>query len=425
MVHFIQKHKTKIFFIVISLSINQVTLGTNQQTGSSTAVSSQVASVQYLTTTNNAVLFGAVMTAGFSFGPLPASAIWNSCFPVFGNVSMNGGTLTLARDMYWGNGSTLANGGIFTCANFSVIFPEQNTGFVIGTSASTFNGGNVTFNSPVTLNTTLNFGGICVLDGRGNVINCGSAGKIAVGAGASLLIKNAVLQGISGSAIFCQDNLGTVSLQNVTIVQDGNYTFTLGIMNILNDVEFTGSSVFAFRSTNSLNINSYSTLMFDVGNTFSYDTTNASLLNFSDSSATLFLNGATLYATGTGINLTDGTLNIDSNSFFVSTGTLGVTIGSCIFAEDLQVNMFNNSQLTVNQGLMNYKNVNAASFNMFNGNVLLSMGVNTTLNVFRNLNGLGSVVFGNNTTLGTSPGASLLMNSLQQGTISFTTLPTC
>ncbi|MDR3549839.1 MAG: hypothetical protein P4L31_00355 [Candidatus Babeliales bacterium] len=368
----------------------------------------------------------AFMSGGFSLPGSTSSLLWHSYFPCQGPITLNGATLTLNRGDFvlFGN-ATLINGGIFVCNGFSVQFPHDNSPFSPGSTPSTFNGGNVSFNSPVALSTTLTFQGTSILNGNGNIITFASAAAISVASGGSLLIQNATLQGISASQLACQDNTGVLSLQNVTIVQDGDFTFTLGIMNILNDVEFTGSSVFAFRSTNSLNINSYSTLMFDAGSTFSYDTTNASLLKFSDVTAQLFLNGATLAATGTGINLTKGTLNVDSNSFFASTGTLGVTIGSCVSANDLQVNMFNNSQLTVNQGLLNYKNVNAASFNMFNSFAQLSMGAGTTLNVYRSLNGLGSVIFGNNTTLGTSPGASLLISSLQQGTISFSTLPSC
>ncbi|MDR3549840.1 MAG: hypothetical protein P4L31_00360 [Candidatus Babeliales bacterium] len=364
------------------------------------------------------------MTSGFALTNATTNLTWHSYFPCQGPITMNGGTITINRGDFvlYGN-ATLVNGGTFACNGYSVQFPNDNTPFSPGSTPSTFNGGNASFNSPVALSTTLTFQGACILNGNGNVITFASAAAISVASGGSLLIKNATLQGVAGTQLSCVDNTAALSLQNVTIIQDGNSTFNQGILNILNDVVVTGSTVFAFRSTNSLNINSFSTLFFDLGSTFSYDTTNASLIKFADASAQLFLHGATLSATGTGVNLINGTLNIDQNSFFSSTGTLGISIGNC--ATDCTLNMLPNGQLTVNQGSLSYRNLNAASFNMFNSFAQLSMGANTTLNVYKNLTGQGSVIFGNNTTLGTAPGVSLAISSLQQGAISFTTLPFC
>lgn len=132
-----------------------------------------------------------------------------------------------------------------------------------------------------------------------------------------------------------------------------------------------------------------------------------------------------MFTTGTGINLTKGTLNIDQNSYFSSTGTLGITIGNCAAANDCMVNMFNNAQLTVSQGSLNYKNVNASSFNMFNNSVLLFMSANTTLNIYENLNGIGAVLFGNNATWGMFGSATIGASTAQQGTLNFTTLSSC
>lgn len=420
-----QRYKVAVIFIIMPFLISIKISATNQQTGSATAISSQASSVQYLTTTNNAILFGAVMTAGFSFGAAPASATWNSCFPAYGAISMNGGTLNLARDLYLGPNAVLNNGGTFTCNGFSVVFPHDTTSFSIGTSPSTFNSGNVTFNSPISLSTTLIFQGTSLLNGGGNVITLADTGGIIVRTGGNLTITNATLQGVAGSQLGCQDNTGSLTLQNVKLIQDATYTFTLGTLNISNDVLITGSSIFSFRSTNSLNINSFSKLIFDPGTTFNYDTTNASLLKFSDETAQLNLNSATLSATGTGINITKGTMNIDGVSFFSSTGTLGITIGSCVAANDCVINMFNNAQLTVLQGPFNFKNVNAASFNMFNNQVIISCASGATLNVYKSLNGLGMIIFQNNSTLGVAVGATLGIDSLQQGVIVSTLLPAC
>lgn len=393
-------------------------------TGSNTTLS-QVATLISYPTGANSVLLGAEIVGGFTLAGVTSTLSWGSLFSMYGPITMNGGAITLTKDFVMQASATLVNGGIFNCAGFNVIFPPNVSSFVIGTSASTFNTGTVVFQTPVSLNTTINFGGVSTLDANGQVISFGPAGGISVVAGGRLLIKNAVMNGVSGTQISCANNAASLSLQNVTIIQDGPYTFNQGIMNILSDVIITGSNVFSFQSTNSLNINSFSTLFMDEGTSLNYDTTNASLLKFTDASSQLFLHGASLLATGTGINLIKGTLNVDSTSFFASSGTLGITIGSCVSANDCQFNLFNKSVLTVTQGLLNYKNNNAASFNMFTPQEIISMGANTTLNVYKTLTGSGLVVFGNNTTLATAVGASLAISSVQQGALTFGSLSNC
>lgn len=418
--------RNKVIYICLLLvnSILPTTVGSNTAVNATYPVGNTA-----FTATPNTVNGFAIMTGGFSLANPATALTWNSFYPTLSTTSLNGGNITLTRDFIMGGNATFVTGGTFTCGGFSVVCPQTNTTFSMsGSNDYIINGGTLRFHSPVILNSQLLFQGTCILDGGGNTITLGSSGQIGVNTGGSLLIKNATLQGVSAGQLFCEDITGSMTLQSSSIILDGAYSFTLGILNIVNDVEITGSNVFAFRSTNSLIINSFAQLMFDIGTTFSYDTNNASLIFFSNNTSELYLHGANLVATGTGINLTKGTLNMDLNCTFSSSGTLGITIGNCIVtsgASDCTVNLLNNAQLTVLQGTLNYKNINASSFNMFNSYVNLIMGANTTLNLYENLTVLGSVQFGNNATLGTLGSATISPGFSQLGTLNFTTLSSC
>lgn len=417
------KHNIPVFLALIVGSYFFVSQAVT--TGSTTALGAQ-GLVTYSGATNT-INPGALMNAGLTLNA-GAAVTWNSFFPLLGPITLNGGSIIQQIDLTLAGNATLVNGGTFTANLSAVIFPYDNIPFVIGTSPTTFDTSNVVFNSPINLSTTLIFkstGGVNVLNANGNVINFLPGAAIEIAAGATLTIQNAILNGVAATQLHCQDNAGVLSLQNVTIVQDSNFTFTLGTLNILNDVEITGSTVFSYRSSNPLTIATDSMLFLDLGTTFSYDTTNASLLTFADVTSQLYFHGATLYATGTGINILKGTITLDQNSTFASEGTLGISIGNCSAINDTIFNVLPYAQLSVSQGLFNYKNVNTASFNMFNEQTILSMGTGTTLNLYRSLSGLGSTLFANNSTLGSGPTATLNMSSLQLGTLNLASLPAC
>lgn len=62
---------------------------------------------------------------------------------------------------------------------------------------------------------------------------------------------------------------------------------------------------------------------------------------------------------------------------------------------------------------------------MFNIYSNIFIGANTTLNLYENLNGQGSIAFGNNATLGTMNAVSFQMASSQLGTLNLVNLATC
>ncbi|MCX5921740.1 MAG: hypothetical protein NTX86_00185 [Candidatus Dependentiae bacterium] len=369
------KHRLFLIFLCIFLSSANTMRGVT--TGSNTVLSVQTL-ITY-TGTGNIILGGALMNAGFTMSS-GVTLSWGSYFPVLGPVTMGTGTMTLARD------------------------------FLMGGSW---------FNSPVTLDATLNIKGTTILDGGGNVITFGPSGIIAVAAGATVIIKNTTLKGLMTGDITMGSTASNLTLQDVTLIQSGPLTLSTGNLNIVNDVLMTGSNIFTYSSANALSINSLSMLEFDLGMTFSYASATNSLLTFSSSSSELFLNGASLFVGSAGLNLTTGTLVV-ANTSYLSTSS-SISFGNSVSANDLQVNILPSAQLQVSNGILNYNNINASSLQMGSITSSIYMADGTTLNLFQSLNNGSSFVYFGNATLGTQGLASLTGSAAVVGALNYTT----
>lgn len=330
------------------------------QFGSDTAVA-VVNTVQTIASTD--VINGfSIFTGGITnSGGAAATARYNNYFPLYGPLRFNGGLFNLNRNLTLGSNATLVNGAQFNGNNFSLNLPTIATNFVIPTQTVM---GNLTLvvNSPLQLNSLLTFTNNCVIEGNGNTIICtGTGGGIAVGAGASLMIQNATITGLSDSRFYCYDNNGTVTLENVTCVLNSTLTFSQGRMDILDDVLFTGTQIFLYQSTRPSTIRSNSTWMFDSGMTFSYDTTANNFIAFTDVTSVLKLYETTLFADSPGLQLTKGTVILDGACPMINNATSsanGISIGDGVSAaNNLVLSVLAESGITLTQGFFVNNNV--------------------------------------------------------------------
>lgn len=183
---------------------------------------------------------------------------------------------------------------------------------------------NMYINTDVTLeDVCLTFSGNCALYGSGNRLILSSDATINIASNSRLLLSNIVIQGVNDSKLQPLDNTVTLSLEDMVLALDGNFSFTQGSFDIVGDVSIQGANkIFSYRTTQSSTIQAGSSLILDAGLTFSYAPTNNanSLLQCIDKSSQLKLNGATLFATAVGLNLTKGTLFIDGLSALSSDG---------------------------------------------------------------------------------------------------------
>lgn len=360
-----------------------------------------------------------------------AELIWGLEGNLLNTMYMNNGSLVLASNFVCANGVQFSGPGTIHLSNNSFILGQNDLNW---TDAIYWDGTNgvLSINSDVTLSNTWTFSGQCILDCNNNILDL-TNGNIIVERGSTLTIKNAKMQNIANTSITCLDNFSSLVLNNVSWIQSNNSIFPLGSLQFKNNVEMGGVGIFAYQSDQTVTIGQHSTLTLDQNFTFSYDEVNSGLSNllvFTDTTSQLILNSATVYATGPGVQLTNGTLKINGNSSCASENSSafenpGIILGDCNGADDVICIISAGSQLTLLQGSLQYKNVNASSFIMLNSLASLYIGDNASLYLYQNLNGAGLTYFGNNATLGENPSAQLLMGVVQVGTLNNVTSSSC
>jgi len=280
------------------------------------------------------------------------------------------------------------------------------------------------FSSDVILNGQIAFSGLCVLNGGGNIFEFSEDASIILSDGAELILEDMKIKNVSGTKIACAGNDSVITLRDVAWVQDGNYTFTLGSLQLKNDVSMSGDYIFAYQSTQTSTLLSKSTLELDLGFTFSYNPVGVdskTLIQMEDGTSILALNGATLHTTDCGLKLTKGRIKVLRDSFLSSelTATVdvygrdiiideGITFGNSSLGQDVTCDICRGVTLWITQGSLNYKNVLGTSFNVGNFTSGLYMDENTRLNLYENLDlGSGIITLANNTTIGKKSGKML------------------
>lgn len=302
----------------------------------------------------------AAFEAGFTLEDASTTCLFNAFFPVGGSLTFNGGALNLNLDLHLTATASISDAGIIDGNNFALHLPYKNASFTL--PGMVFVDTTVVCASDMVLSGTVLFDGTSMLDGGRNTIDCSTYG-IWIQAGGSLLIKDATLRGIDAGKLLCMDSAATLSLSNVTVMQDAAYSFTQGDLAIFNEVIMSGGQNFVFQSSGQATITSGATWNFDSGMTFSYAPASSSrdAIVMEDRMSTMWLNASTLVSTTTGLRLTKGTVRIDGTCTIVSDATVeaeAICFGDGVSAaNDISVEVFAESGLYLTSGLLAYSNV--------------------------------------------------------------------
>lgn len=211
---------------------------------------------------------------------------------------------------------------------------------------------------------TWTFKGECILNGKGQTIDLSSGGAIEVAeAGSSLLLDNIIIKGLSNNNLRCMDSHCTISLRNATISLTDDYNFDVGHIEILSDVIIKGPYSLNYMTDQQSSILTDGCLFLDYGTTLNYEPSNESrdLLRFADQSARLYLKGATLVSSTTGLCLTKGTLIVDHNVTVAAEGTSipeAISFGNRNEDDDLTIHYMPGASIEVSSGYLDYANVN-------------------------------------------------------------------
>jgi hypothetical protein len=289
--------------------------------GSETAVSVLPAVTFPAADSDNMMLGFGFFRNGFTLQDSTTTCTFKSEFPVSGTIALNGGTLYLQQDFVLSDTNMIIGGGLIIGNGFTVKL-SPSTSFETATTY-TFQDTVLELSTDLELSSTFVFVGTSYLcgndfplwleepwDGLGQ-------GALVAAACSWLYIGDIYLQNITGTNIACADVSGNITLRDTRWRQSGNFTFAQGSLNFYHSVEMMGSYTFAYQSGQVSTVLYESSLILDDSFTFSYDPkvmASRELLAFEDSTSELILQGATLYATTTGLRLTTGRLIVGETS---------------------------------------------------------------------------------------------------------------
>lgn len=208
------------------------------------------------------------------------------------------------------------------------------------------------------------FSGEIEIRGHGNRLIMDPFGSIRVLPGGSLSMHDLSLDGLKANNLRCEGSDSSLEFKDCELCLANDYSFTYGSILFSQDVRLTGTNVFSYESDLVSTITTHSRLHIENA-TFRYAPViaNPRLLQFYDDTAELFLDGATLVATATGMNLTTGRLLVNHISRLVNDGAVSVSegflFGNGVSGNDLNIQMMPGASLDLVSGVLGYQNVNA------------------------------------------------------------------
>ena len=325
------------------------------------------------------------------------------------SISMNGGIVSLNQNLKLGNGVVFAGGGMVNMNTFDIATGNTDAAW---SNDIWWNGTDavISLNSNVSLASTWTFNGTCAVKGKGHTLRLGSLGSIAVAPNSQLILQDLYIENIAGHNICCLDDTSSIILKNVhwgqhppagqSHMQDYSYSFTTGSLQFYNTVTIDGAAIFAYETSQTSTIARDSSLVLDHGITFSYAPDgNCQLLELENDNSRFVLNGASLYITSTGMQLTKGIFEITEDSdviidYIDIEDEYGVTnrsygeliLGDGITSENDCTGMIQlGVSLRMRQGILSYKNLSFASWRMGNQLSMLTFYPGAMLTLYSSL----------------------------------------
>jgi hypothetical protein len=277
------------------------------------------------------------------------------------NIQLNNGTILLNDDLRFADDKRVLGPGRMVFNGYRLSLGAKN---LTWSEAMYFdNASDIELNANLDLEESWTFSGVNILNGNYNILYLQDKGKIVVDRGSSLLVKNITLRNVKNNNFFCMDNATTITFQDVSFVQDSDFTFSNGIFYVVSRLSIKGGYKFVYQSPKSSRIESNATMFLDKNVTLSLDlfTPLKNPIIMQDSTSILYLNGATLHATSTGLQLTKGTLEVNGKCYLSSDATCqneGLMLGDGVSADNnLSIEVLPDSNLKLLSGYLAYSNV--------------------------------------------------------------------
>lgn len=356
-----------LLIIIVNKHIYPLTVGSDALVSRSNFVTFPQVSLL----TPNAIQGFVLMDQGFSLQNAATSLIYDGAFPIVQNIFLNGGTLNLSRDMSLENVTTFTSLGVIIGNGNMITLPSSLQS--MGQSnilKGYFDSLVLSINSALDLDAQITFSGNSEINGKNNKIIFTSNGSIVVESGSTLTLRNLEIEKLSGANLMCKDDNASIVLQNVKFDFDNLYTFSVGSIEFIDQVTFSGTGTFLYASKQTSTIAADSVLhitdstCLNVGaNTIS----GQQPLYFSDQqSSLLLLDDCYFYVRYPGIQVTGGTISLDRNVSIDMDSTSsqnGLIVGDGISSSQDGIIYFSPAATTViNTGCFTYNNVDPNQF---------------------------------------------------------------
>jgi len=283
------------------------------------------------------------------------------------SIVMNGGKITLSNDLHMGPGVHFSGEGSVDLSCYQVVLSSADMSCT-DTVCWDGDGGGLTFRGSIDFSGTWTFKDTCVIDGQGHTLNLGCDGRVVIDQDSELTLKNIVLDGVCADSILCLADDSRLILDNVSWIQDENYTFSVGSLKFFNDVEFRGAYDFVYDSAQTSTIAQHATWCFrdqislTLGRKESY--IGPEPLYFANDTATLDLQDCSFITTASGMALTrgwirlNGTVNVENLS---TTTNGGLMLGNGQEGQDIEFRFEPGASVHLHSGWLLYNNMSATA----------------------------------------------------------------
>lgn len=327
-----------------------------------------------------------------------AAATWSVNGTLNSSITFNGATLTLGADLFLDPSAVLAGPGTINLNGLTFHFTPNVT---TCNTAITWQGeGKLNLRNRVNVTNTWTIKDKVTIEGQNHILDL-TSGNIVVDTDGQLILKDVILEGLSGTNLRCTDDTGSIIFDSTTNYLAADYTFANGGMQYKNKNRFLNNKIFAYQSVMTSTVLSEATLKFDHNITFSYDPSDGTknLLEFTDGMSHLILNNSTLHTTLEGMQFNKGELIIKGESFIASETeeTIdanertvlkdeGIIFGDGLLSNnDFKCTIVAGAFMKVSNGSIRYKNKSANSIVMGSHLSMIHMFSDTRLRLHQSL----------------------------------------
>lgn len=273
-----------------------------------------------------------------------------------------------------------------------------------------FNDTHLILHADMQVNISTTFRGNCSINGKGGTLYIRDGSDIVVDDDSTLCFNHMTIANVSGKKIACLSANSKVIFKNVSIVQNGDFELDQGSFEVYGKLKVRGGHTFAYSTSLTSTIKADATLLFDENVTFSYSPASRRncLIEMEDDTAQLCLKAANIMTATEGLQLITGELTVDGLSHVYSTAREGLILGNNSANDDVTCNFKPGGVLEVTSGALQYKNVNASSWNMFCQSNKLHINSLVHLKLSQRLDvGTGQIFLHGGSTLLKSPGTDI------------------